>query len=289
MRPFGPLPFTSASGTPSSRAKRRTDGDACGRLVAGVAGSCGGSAAVGDVRCDTGALDGGVAGAPACVGAGRLLDRRGASPAAASINATTEPCDTLSPSLTLSSLITPPCDAGISIEALSLSTVIRLCSGLMVSPGLTKTSMTAMSLKSPMSGTRSSTTPPLPAAGAACGAGDGAAAATCGSCACTGVGVLAGAAAPLADSSISSGDPSLTLSPSETLSSLTTPSALDGISIEALSLSTVIRLCSAFTVSPGLTSSSMTATSLKSPMSGTRTSTSAMLSPVLFFFRRTAG
>jgi hypothetical protein len=45
---------------------------------------------------------------------------------------------------------------------------------------------------------------------------------------------------------------------------------LDGISIEALSDSTVIRLCSALMVSPGLTSNSMTATSEKSPMSGSR-------------------
>src|SRR5262245_13505857 len=39
------------------------------------------------------------------------------------------------------------------MEALSDSTVIRLCSGLMVSPGLTSTSMTATDSKSPMSGT----------------------------------------------------------------------------------------------------------------------------------------
>jgi len=63
----------------------------------------------------------------------------------------------------------------------------------------------------------------------------------------------------------------LTVSPSFTASDLTTPAWLDGISIDALSLSTVIRLCSTFTVSPGCTSTSMTATSLKSPMSGTLT------------------
>ena len=290
MRPLGPLPFTSASGTPSSRAKRRTDGDACGRLVGAEVGSCGGNAAVGEVRCTVAVPGAAAAGATGCtgdaadVGAGAGV----AAPAAPSISATTEPCDTLSPSLTLISLITPPCDAGISIDALSLSTVIKLCSGLTVSPGLMKTSITATSLKSPMSGTRSSITPPPPA-GAASGAGTGAAAAaTCGICVCTGVGALGGAAAPLAASSNSSGDPSLILSPSATFSSLTTPSALDGISIDALSLSTVIRLCSALTVSPGLTSNSMTATSLKSPMSGTRTSTSAIrMSPVVLL-RRTA-
>ena len=42
MRPFGPLPFTRPSGTPSSRAKLRTDGDACGRSpLCGAVGSCG--------------------------------------------------------------------------------------------------------------------------------------------------------------------------------------------------------------------------------------------------------
>jgi hypothetical protein len=55
------------------------------------------------------------------------------------------------------------------------------------------------------------------------------------------------------------------------------PAVDDGISIDALSDSTVTSDCSAFTVSPGLTSSSMTETSSKSPMSGTFTSINAML------------
>ena len=59
----------------------------------------------------------------------------------------------LSPNLTLSSFNTPACDDGISIEALSDSTVIKDCSTLMASPDLTKTSITATSLKSPISGT----------------------------------------------------------------------------------------------------------------------------------------
>jgi hypothetical protein len=65
----------------------------------------------------------------------------------------TEPLATLSPTLTRSSFTTPAADDGISIDALSLSTVIRLCSTLTVSPGLTSTSMTPTSSKSPMSGT----------------------------------------------------------------------------------------------------------------------------------------
>jgi hypothetical protein len=78
---------------------------------------------------------------------------------------------TLSPSLTFNSLTTPPADDGISIEALSDSTVISDCSGFTMSPALTSNSITATSLKSPMSGTRISTGP---AAAAAAGAGAGA-------------------------------------------------------------------------------------------------------------------
>jgi len=68
-----------------------------------------------------------------------------------------------------------------------------------------------------------------------------------------------------------------TLSPSATLSARTTPACEHGISIDALSLSTVTSDCSAFTRSPTLTSSSITATSVKSPMSGTLTSIIAMM------------
>ena len=99
------------------------------------------------------------------------------------------------------------------------------------------------------------------AAGAAVGA-TGAAAGAAGA-------EAAGAAAAPSPSNTSTTEPCLTLSPSLTLSSLTTPAWEDGISIEALSDSTVMSDCSALTVSPGLTSNSITATSSKSPMSGT--------------------
>jgi hypothetical protein len=69
-----------------------------------------------------------------------------------SSDSTTEPSPTLSPSLTFKAFTTPAWLEGISMEALSDSTVMRLCSTLMVSPGLTSTSITATSLKSPMSG-----------------------------------------------------------------------------------------------------------------------------------------
>ena len=50
------------------------------------------------------------------------------------------------------------------------------------------------------------------------------------------------------------------------------PAAGEGTSIVALSDSSVTSESSAATVSPGFTSTSMTGTSLKSPMSGTLTS-----------------
>ena len=175
----------------------------------------------------------------------------------------------LSPSLTLRSFSTPAADDGISIEALSDSTVTSDCSILMLSPTLANTSITVTSLKSPISGTRTSTGPPAAAAGAAgCTA-----AATDSVAACTGAawaGVDLGAETAASElSSVNTTVPCLTLSPSLTLSSFTTPAALEGISIDALSDSTVRSDWSALMLSPGLTNSSITVTSSKSPMSGT--------------------
>src|SRR5437879_5014649 len=101
--------------------------------------------------------------------------------------------------------------------------------------------------------------PPLPLAGEGWGEG--------------GAADFGVAAAPCAaPSSVRITLPSLTLSPNLTLSSLTVPAAGEGTSIVALSDSRVTSESSAFTVSPGLTKTSMTGTSLKSPMSGTLTS-----------------
>jgi hypothetical protein len=79
------------------------------------------------------------------------------------------------------------------------------------------------------------------------------------------------AAGPTSSSMISV--PSDTLSPILSFSSFTTPAAGDGISIVALSDSTVMSEVSFSTASPALTSTSMTSISLKSPMSGTLIST----------------
>jgi hypothetical protein len=156
MRPLGPVPLTSSSGTPSSRANLRTEGLAWGRPAAGVPGWCAGTAtetvaAAGAAsRCKGRQLPG-QTGAAAATGAGA-----GAAALAPSSTATRSPMLTVSPILTLSSLSTPAAGEGISMEALSDSTVNSDCSSLMVSPGLTSISITATSLKSPMSGTRTS-------------------------------------------------------------------------------------------------------------------------------------
>ena len=73
------------------------------------------------------------------------------------------------------------------------------------------------------------------------------------------------------------GEPCDTLSPTLMRSSFTTPEFGDGISIVALSDSSVISDCSLETASPGFTSTSMTSTFLKSPMSGTCTSVPAAI------------
>src|SRR5690606_33583334 len=116
------------------------------------------------------------------------------------------------------------------------------------------------------------------AGAAGLGSGAGAAGAGAGPGAGTGFGAAAPcpspgcAAACPSPSSTTSTLPSETLSPTLTRSSTTRPAADDGISIDAFSLSTVTRLCSRPISSPSDTSTSMTSTSSKSPMSGTRTS-----------------
>ena len=141
IRPFGPLPLTSSSGTPSSRASLRIAGDACGKRARSARSArAPASAAVGTRRS---------APAPRPEQALARRRRRGGSRpqaaerrcrsgsrarAAASTIAMRLPLATLSPTLTLSALTTPAVLDGISIDALSLSTVIRLCSTATVSP-----------------------------------------------------------------------------------------------------------------------------------------------------------
>src|SRR6266404_9390077 len=111
----------------------------------------------------------GAAADAAGVGAASIATATTGSPVAAPVVSVTitVPSDTLSPTLTLMSFTTPASGAGTSIVALSDSRVISASSAFTVSPGLTMISITGTSLKSPMSGTRTSATP----AGALVGAG----------------------------------------------------------------------------------------------------------------------
>ena len=73
---------------------------------------------------------GAVAAADGAAGADGAADvAAGADAVAAPLASTvrmTEPCLTLSPNFTFKAVTTPACDEGISIDALSLSTVIKL-------------------------------------------------------------------------------------------------------------------------------------------------------------------
>jgi hypothetical protein len=195
------------------------------------------------------------AGAAAALGAVEGANRVGATPVVKVRS--TVPSLTRSPSLIFNSCTTPPSGEGTSIEALSDSRVTSGCSALTVSPALTMTSMIGTSLNSPMSGTRTSATP----AGALVGAGGGETA-----------GLTGFAAGPASSGSrLKIGVPWLTLSPILIATLFTTPAYGDGTSIDALSDSSVMSGASASTQSPGFTWSSMTGTSLKAPISGTRT------------------
>ena len=182
----------------------------------------------------------------------RMSACKGAAPVAS--DRMIEPSLTLSPVLTLISRTVPESGAGTSIVALSDSSAISGSSAFTLSPALTKISMTGTSLKSPISGTRTSATP----AGAL--TGDGGALTTGRASACSARRRPRTARSPL---------PSLTLSPTFTTTDFTTPSRGDGTSMVALSDSSETSGSSAFTLSPGLTKTSITGTSLKSPMSGT--------------------
>src|SRR5262245_6164934 len=161
MRPFGPLPRTPASSTPSSRAKRRTDGDACGLSAASApVGPTEGRAPIstakslepGDPAGAGAGARGAGAGAPSGAGAGAAEGGALSALDARSVRIGV-PSDTLSPTFTCNASTTPSAGEGISIEALSDSTVISDCSLPTLSPGFTSTSITSTSLKSPMSGT----------------------------------------------------------------------------------------------------------------------------------------
>ena len=93
------------------------------------------------------------AGAVAAGASDSVVDAGAAVDSLVSIITMELPMEILSPTLTRIEVISPAIGAGISILALSLSTVSRDWSSSTVSPSLTRISMISTSLKSPMSGT----------------------------------------------------------------------------------------------------------------------------------------
>src|SRR6266699_1456346 len=169
MRPLKPWPMTRARSTPSSRANLRTEGPACARENPGssigarslrsvVATAAAGAAPASGALARSGAAAGET---PRGVGGGAAALREGGAVAGAEPLARTvamrSPVLTLPPLLVWSFSTTPTAVEGTSMVALSDSSVTRGESMTTVSPGFTRTSMTATSLKFPMSGTRTST------------------------------------------------------------------------------------------------------------------------------------
>src|SRR5450830_1479506 len=210
MRPFGPVPGTLPRSTPSSRANLRIDGEACASLPVTTEPADTGAAAAGAAAAAATGADATAAGAADAAAAGAAAATGPAAPPVAVTTSSGEPSCTLSPTLTLMAVTTPAWLDGISMLALSDSTVISDWSTLIVSPTLTISSMTSTSLKSPMSGTVTSTGPPDAAGAAAAGASAGFSA---GFSAAAGAAAAGASAAPPASSSSSTSEPSATLSP----------------------------------------------------------------------------
>src|SRR5512133_1219340 len=172
IRPLSPLPLTLPRSTPRSRASLRTPGPAY--AVTNDASSTRDAAGAADGGCETGGAVATAAGADALAAAGAsaaavIADAADGSPVTEPVDSvsTTVPSETLSPTITVIDAIVPDNGAGTSIVALSDSSVTSASSAFTTSPTLTSTSITGTSLKSPMSGTRTSATP----AGALVGAG----------------------------------------------------------------------------------------------------------------------
>src|SRR5215218_1555566 len=154
-RPFSPVPLSFVRSTPSSRASRRTEGLACTPVKSVEAAGAASRA--------TGEPGWGAGGGAACLGCGAgsccAITEGGGAIAPSSVPRSIRigvPSPTRSPTLTSSFSTVPWRGAGTSIVALSLSSVTSGSSALIAAPSATWTSMTGTSLKSPMSGTRTS-------------------------------------------------------------------------------------------------------------------------------------
>src|SRR5690606_21263901 len=307
IRPFTPVPRTRPRSTPSSRASLRTEGLACARANAVSSIACGGADTAGDGLALASAgpplgagvgRGGGVSGLGAAAASARSRDAGdsacapASSPCAPAASAgfssrISSPVETRSPALTFNATTTPGSGAGTSIDAFSVSSVMRPCSASTSSPSATSTSMTSTSAKSPRSGTttgRGCASPPLPpdprdagfaGSGGAAEASPEAADGSDGERAPAVCEAAGSAAAPASSPSTTiSTSPVETRSPTETLISLTEPAAGDGTSTVAFSVSRLTSGSSGDTRSPTLTRMSVISTSDTSPRSGTEISTS---------------
>ena len=183
--------------------------------------------------------------------------------ATASIMASDDPSDTLSPTFTNTDSIVPATTAGTSIAALSVSSVTSESSTSTLSPAEIYTSMTSTSSKSPRSGT-TSVCLPADFGGASSSEANTVVSPVIGAA----IAAVISMVSPTSIVKVPITSPVDTVSPTLTASDPTTPFSGDGISIDALSVSTVIKPSSRSTVSPLLTSTSMTSTFSKSPRSG---------------------
>ena len=201
----------------------------------------------------------------------------------------TEPCDTLSPTLTSISSISPSSGQGTSIVALSVSSVIKPSSAETESPLETRISIISTSSSSPMSGTSTSMTLLSPedffgsedsffsslSSSFDSDAFSSSLSSDLSSFSSDFSSSVSSSSSEESESpaasTIASTSPSLMVSPTFTFSSTILPPEDAGISIDALSLSTVTIPSSCSTVSPLLTRISMTSTS-SPPTSGTLSS-----------------
>ena len=144
MRPCGPLPVTSSSATPRSRASLRVVGAASGGPVRGEAEAASPSwARTGAAR---GAARAGVAAPPL------------AAAPSASITASTEPTSSVSPGSPHSRVMTPSAGHGMTTVALSVWISTRSWCSRTRSPSATCQAMiSAVAMPSPTSGRRNST------------------------------------------------------------------------------------------------------------------------------------
>jgi hypothetical protein len=148
MRPCGPLPVTSSSATPSSRASLRVVGAASGGPARGAAGAPASAswAGAGDV----------VGGVAAAAPAGAAEPPFALAPSA-SITASTEPTSSVSPGSPHSRVMMPSAGQGMTTVALSVWISTRSWCSLTRSPSVTcQATISAVAMPSPTSGRRNS-------------------------------------------------------------------------------------------------------------------------------------